>query len=193
MFTKAELRKQALAHRKNLDAQTSENLSVAIVKRTLEYLHSQENLQVLHVFLPIVKHNEIDTFLLINALRETMPNLQIVVPVSDFTDCSMTSFLLEPHTLLETNRWGIPEPKNVTAIDDRRIDAVIVPLLAFDARGYRVGYGKGFYDRFLQKCRPDVLKIGVSATEVSGEITDAEIHDVRLNVCVSPTKMYFFD
>jgi 5-formyltetrahydrofolate cyclo-ligase len=67
-----------------------------------------------------------------------------------------------------------------------KIDVVFVPLLAFDKNGNRVGYGKGFYDNFLAKCREDVIKIGLSFFEPEEIIDDVFKTDIRLDYCVTP-------
>jgi 5-formyltetrahydrofolate cyclo-ligase len=64
--------------------------------------------------------------------------------------------------------------------------------LCFDLRGFRVGYGKGFYDRFLKKCRADCKKIGLSFFEPVKEISDIEEFDVALNFAVTPQEIYNF-
>ncbi|MGC4022748.1 MAG: 5-formyltetrahydrofolate cyclo-ligase, partial [Cyclobacteriaceae bacterium] len=67
-----------------------------------------------------------------------------------------------------------------------KIDIVIVPLLAFDAAGNRVGYGKGFYDQFLKTCRKDCKKIGLSLFEASQDLISNEEHDVKLDYAITP-------
>ena len=69
---------------------------------------------------------------------------------------------------------------------------VLVPLLCFDESGHRVGYGKGFYDRFLTKCRPDTQKVGLSYFPPVKEITDADSFDIRLDLCLTPEKVWRF-
>jgi 5-formyltetrahydrofolate cyclo-ligase len=69
---------------------------------------------------------------------------------------------------------------------------VFIPLLAFDKSGHRVGYGAGYYDRFLSKCKPDCLKVGLSFFEPVDEISDADEFDVKLNHCVTPSKIWTF-
>ena len=69
---------------------------------------------------------------------------------------------------------------------------ILVPLLAYDLQGNRVGYGKGFYDRFLAKCNANVQKVGLSYFEPLDSIGDAESFDIKLNSCISPEKIWIF-
>ena len=69
---------------------------------------------------------------------------------------------------------------------------VILPLLAFDQQGYRVGYGKGFYDKFLSGCREDCLKVGFSYFEPIETIDDCNEFDVPLDLCITPQNVYVF-
>ena len=69
---------------------------------------------------------------------------------------------------------------------------VFVPLLAFDKKGHRVGYGKGFYDKFLSECKPDAIKIGLSFFEPEELITDVFESDVKLDYCVTPNSIHAF-
>ena len=72
------------------------------------------------------------------------------------------------------------------------IDLVFVPLLAFDKKGFRVGYGKGFYDKWLAGCRPDCIKVGFSYFEPVESIDDRHEFDVPLNLCITPHNVYVF-
>ena len=108
-----------------------------------------------HIFLPIIDNNEVNTQPIIDQLRSQ--NKKIVVPKVQHSH-SLAHLLLEADTSLKKNRWGIPEPETGEGIPKELIDVVFIPMLAFDKLGHRVGYGKGFYDRFLDKCRPDTLK-----------------------------------
>jgi 5-formyltetrahydrofolate cyclo-ligase len=88
--------------------------------------------------------------------------------------------------------WGIPEPVGGRVVEPTEFDVVLIPLLAFDVNGHRVGYGKGFYDRYLAACRPDCLKIGISFYEVMAPIEDVEAHDIPLDMAICPTQVYDF-
>ena len=97
-----------------------------------------------------------------------------------------------PTRQLVENRWGIAEPVGAPEVRPQQLDAVLIPLLAFDETGHRVGYGKGFYDRFLAECRPDALRIGVSLEPPVPRITDAWDGDVRLHACLTPERVWRF-
>jgi 5-formyltetrahydrofolate cyclo-ligase len=145
----------------------------------------------IHLFLPIVKFNEMDTFSIINYLGEKYPSLQIVIPRINFE--TMEHIVFDSvQTVLEKNKYDIPEPLGGTLVSAAQIDSVLVPLLAFDKKGHRVGYGKGFYDRFLTQCRPETQKIGLSFFDPVDEITDADAWDVKLNKCICPDKIWEF-
>lgn len=88
--------------------------------------------------------------------------------------------------------WGIPEPVGGRVVEPVELDVVLIPLLAFDVNGHRVGYGKGFYDRYLAACRPDCLKIGISFFESLASIEDVEAHDIALDMAICPTQVYDF-
>ena len=149
--------------------------------------------KIVHVFLPISKLKEIDTFLVISYLNKTFPHLEIVVSKTDFEKMTMDHFLFNTNeSVLALNKLNIPEPAGGKLIQTELIDAVLVPLLAFDKKGQRVGYGKGFYDRFLAQCRPDTLKIGLSFFDPVDEITDAEELDIKLDRCICPDKIWNF-
>ncbi len=107
----------------------------------------------------------------------------------------LESYAWNDKTEFVTNRFGIEEPNPATSqlVEIQTIDAVLVPLLTFDETGHRVGYGGGYYDRFLAQCRPDALKIGLSFFEPVEQIEDLNEWDVRLDICVTPDRIYRWD
>lgn len=146
----------------------------------------------IHTFLPIKRNNEIDTYLIINTLRKDFAT-DIVIPRSH-EDGTMSHYLLTKDTVFEENKWKISEPSPVGSLQYSvfNIDLVLIPLLCFDKKGFRVGYGKGYYDRFLAECRPDVLKIGLSIFEPIDEISDVTAFDVQMDYCITPNKIWSF-
>ena len=116
----------------------------------------------------------------------------IVIPKSNFEDCSLTNFLLTDNTKIKTNHYDIPEPVDGIEVPNHKLDVVFIPLLAFDKKGNRVGYGKGFYDKMLKTCKPDCIKVGLSLFKAENEISDIYEGDQALNYCVTPNKIYSF-
>jgi 5-formyltetrahydrofolate cyclo-ligase len=144
----------------------------------------------LHVFLPIPQQHEPDTWLIIHRIWAQFPGVQVAVPVVQTDGRMLRHYHLTPQTELITNKWGIPEPVGATEMPPTAFDAVLVPLLAFDQNGHRVGYGKGFYDRFLSQCRPHTQRIGLALEAPIVEITDVAPTDLALTACVTPEQVW---
>lgn len=104
----------------------------------------------------------------------------------------MVHFLLTDNIFIKKNEYHIPEPIDGIEIPNEKIDVVFIPLLAFDVYGNRVGYGKGFYDRFLALCKPETIKIGLSFFEAENIISNISLNDIQLDYCVSSKKTYVF-
>lgn len=184
---KADLRKQALKQRNSLSEAELAELNKKLLERfkTLDF----SNIRSLHIFLPILRHKEPNTFLLIDWLLEKHPEIKVIVPKADFESNLMSHFHYRGPSDLATNQFDIPEPQNAEAFNGSP-DMVVVPLLAFDSRGYRVGYGKGFYDRFLDGL--DTKKIGLSFFDATEEINDVHLNDIRLDKCITPERIIDF-
>lgn len=148
--------------------------------------------KTIHLFLPISKFKEVDTFQIIRFFKSNYPLLRIVVPRSHFEKMEMESIVFDMEQI-KNNKYGIPEPVNGITVPTNEIDAVLVPLLAFDQTGKRVGYGKGFYDRFLAQCRPETRKIGLSFFDPIDAIEDANQWDITLDACICPNKIWEFN
>ncbi len=142
-----------------------------------------------HIFLPIKKNKEVNTLHILPILQGR--DKYVVVPRTE-PGKRLTHYLLTDQTLLKNNRYQIPEPQNGIEIPPEKIDVVFLPLLGFDQKGNRVGYGKGYYDNFLEECRDDVIKVGLSYFPAVPEITDVREEDVRLDFCVTPDEVYEF-
>ncbi|TDO98429.1 5-formyltetrahydrofolate cyclo-ligase [Flavobacterium sp. 245] len=185
-------KKELRVHYKNLRATFSEE---EIEEKSLAIANNLIQLPIwdktyFHVFLPIVEHKEVDTEFVLHLLSGK--DKEIVISKSDFETRSMTHFLLTDNTKIKKNEYNIPEPINGLQVASSNIDVVFVPLLAFDIHGNRVGYGKGFYDKFLSECRPETIKIGLSFFEAVNQIDDVFELDIKLDFCVTPEKVYDF-
>lgn len=186
------IKKEARTKYKKLRQQLSEN---EIEEGSLQISNQLIRLDIwqhsfYHLFLPIESQKEINTEYILQVLAGKDKN--IVLSKSDFSTREMTHFLLTDNTTIKKNEYDIPEPIDGLEVPVSKIDVVFVPLLAFDENGNRVGYGKGFYDKFLAECKPEILKIGVSFFESEASITDVLNTDIQLDLCVTPTKVYNF-
>lgn len=185
---KNQLRIKYKKLRQELSPAQIEDLSIAIANRTLElpiWDHS-----FYHLFLSITEKREIDTEPLLHILQGKDKN--IVLSKSDFKTHRLTNYLLTDSTVLQKNEWGIPEPQGGIEILPHQIEVVFLPLLAFDLQGHRVGYGKGFYDRFLSACSGTTIKVGLSFFEPEQQIPGVLSSDVPLDFCVTPHRIYRF-
>lgn len=188
-MNKDELRKHYLAKRISLTEREHRALNEKIVER---FFHDVElsSIKILHLFLPIESKRELNTWPIIERLQKTLPHIQLVLP--RVRENEMDSILFEGPTQLIKTKWGMVEPKEGKPVNPWDIDLILVPLLAVDKQGHRVGYGKGFYDRFLKSCRPDCIKVGVSFFEPEALIQEKLEADVILNRCITPTKTHQF-
>ena len=142
-----------------------------------------------HIFLPIQRHNEVNTEYLLHILQGK--DKSVVLSKSNFETREMTHILLQENTIIRDTEFGIPEPLEGLEVLPEQLDVIFVPLLAFNEQGHRIGYGKGFYDRFLSKCRKNSLKIGLSFFDVDTSFIH-ENRDFPLDYCITPKKNYGF-
>ncbi len=141
-------------------------------------------IKFLHCFVSIEKFNEVDTRLIFERLWRDFPCITTVVPRINIETGEMQNLNFTSRTRLIKNVWGIDEPTHNECVETELIDVVLVPLLCFDEVGHRVGYGKGFYDRFLSRCRTDCLKIGLSFFPPVEAIDDVGGHDMEFDFCI---------
>ncbi len=187
---KAECRIIYEAKRKRLDAFSLQDRSAAIVKLFDSYKIPKPS--YLLSYSPITYRKEFDVSACEQVLVEKFPGLRITWPKIGNDSISMGAFEIGDKKMFLKNRFDILEPLGSEAVDPLQLDIIFVPLLAFDTEGFRVGYGKGYYDRFLKLCRPTALKVGFSFFEPVEPIEDINEFDVPLNLCISPTRIYEF-
>lgn len=184
---KAEIREKYKQLRKQLEDSEIDSFSMKIANRSLELAIWDKTYY--HIYLPIRKFREVNTEYLLHIIQGR--DKSVVLSKSDMKTGTMTHLLLQENTLIREGAFGIPEPEDGIEISPELLDVVFVPLLAFNEDGHRVGYGKGYYDRFLAKCRPDCLKIGLSFFEAEPFFIH-EIRDFPLDCCITPKKIHCF-
>ncbi len=142
-------------------------------------------------FYPADSKAEVDSFLLTRYLRFVNPGMEVAYP--RIAGNGAMEAVLPPHDdAFEPNDYQIMEPTSGRIMDPSEIDLVLVPLLAYDRQGNRVGYGKGYYDRYLSRCRPDCIKVGLSYFDPIDRIDDATEFDIPLDLCITPQAVYVF-
>ncbi len=186
MNTKKALRKKLLDYRNSLSEDEVSARSVSICNR-LSGLDEIQKANNIHCFWPITEKREIDTIPFIEQLCSSNKNVVLPVVVS-FIDTvpsenRMEHRLYEGETNLITNRWGVKEPAKKSLFPVCKLDAVVVPALGVARNGYRLGYGKGYYDEFLSQCECPFICPVYSACLL--ESIPALPHDIPVGIIVT--------
>jgi 5-formyltetrahydrofolate cyclo-ligase len=141
---------------------------------------------------PIEENNEPNTHLFNDYIEFKNPAMKFLYPKTDFERQEMEAIEVNADTAFQKNGRNIHEPIDGIVTDAMTIDMILVPLIIFDKHGYRLGYGKGFYDKYLKRCRPDCLKVGFCYFEPIDPIEGTGEFDVPLNLCITPNNAYVF-
>jgi 5-formyltetrahydrofolate cyclo-ligase len=179
-MTKPELRTLYLAKRLLIPEEEFQQKSESITNQLLEIILDRKPRKVL-LFLPIEQKREFDCRPLAKKLWSL--GVENLIPSANFQTKEMQFSVFDPDTKLEQNKYGILEPKNPTFIIELSDSLTVVPLLIQDKNNFRVGYGGGFYDRFLAKNK-ETYSVGVSFFEALSFNIDFEVQDIALNQVV---------
>jgi 5-formyltetrahydrofolate cyclo-ligase len=154
---KAALRKKARALRNSVPAAAIAERSARIVA-ALGAIDVFNRAQRVALFWPIEGRNEVSLVALDGRLRAR--GVEVAYPAIDPETREMTFRLIGDPTQMVERGLGFREPAE-SEPEAERLDVVIVPALQLDARGHRIGYGAGFYDRALARFCPPAVAIGV--------------------------------
>lgn len=193
-YTKKYLRQVFQQKRNELSTEEIEEKSKKIFNHFFSLI-VVEKTSVGHIFLPISKKKEVDTFIVLREIWEKYPQITTLTSIMNWENQSLTHIKITKNSTFVENQWKILEPMIENENDiysPEKIDWVIIPLLAFDEKGYRVGYGKGFYDKFLATCNDKILKIGVSFFPAIHRIEDINNFDVQVDCCITPNEIFNF-
>jgi 5-formyltetrahydrofolate cyclo-ligase len=186
---KALLRKEYLSRRTNLTDSEVDSMSRFIAEDFFKHINLRK-VETIHAFLPIQKNKEVNTWPIIN--RAISLGKKIAISKTDIKNQLMVNFYHTQNMEMQENEWGIPEPVAGEFCPDEDIDLVVMPLLVADRFGQRVGYGKGFYDRFLRQCRSDAIKVGLSLFPPVEVISDVNKYDVKLDYLITPRDFFAY-
>jgi 5-formyltetrahydrofolate cyclo-ligase len=152
---KRELRARMKAVRASIDAGDRAAWSEDIVRRVLE-LPELAVADTVSAFLAF--GSEMPTDELIAELDQA--GKRVAVPLLRDGEIEMVAY--RPGDPLETSSYGMSEPSAGKPVEPRALDLLITPGLAFDRRGFRLGFGGGFYDRYVRRTRPEALRVGIA-------------------------------
>ncbi len=185
---KKDLRKKYLAKRHEM-SEFDVNRETKLI---LDLLASNFNFKdkIISLYLPIKSKKEFDTFSVLDLLLNQ--NSKVGIPKTIFEENDMFHFEFEDFNQLELNKYNIPEPLFGNPISADEFDYVFVPLLTIDKFGNRVGYGKGFYDRFFKKCNKKCKFIGLYLFDEIEVIDDLNEFDLPIHYCITPSKIIKF-
>lgn len=185
---KRALRRVLLKARKELSPEAYQKGSQQICNQLWEGI-LQTKCGAIHLFLPHLKQKEVNLYPLIERLlRAGHP----VISSKMALEGGLTHHAIGRETLLTRNHLGILEPSDTPPLTNAilsTIDVVIIPLLGVDRFGHRLGYGGGFYDRFLPQI-PKATRIGLSLLPILEEPLPSEPHDIPLHRVITPDEVH---
>lgn len=189
-MTKTEVRKIYRERRKGLSESEVEKFSDLMLIQ-FQNLHLEVP-EVIMSYAPLVTVNEFDPYNILEYCKFKNPAVHVCYPVINEEESGLTAIQVTPDTAFMENKYSIDEPVAGEKMKPQSLDMILIPLLSFDVNGNRIGYGKGYYDRFLKHCRKDVLKVGFSFFEAHSIFEHIDLHDIPLDHCITPQLSYSF-
>jgi 5-formyltetrahydrofolate cyclo-ligase len=187
MIKKKIVRDGILLLRKKMTKEEVQQKSQAILEQLIQ-LKEYKDSSCVSIYLSFA--NEVDTFMIINKMKSH--GKKIVIPYTDASRVELIPVYLEdPSKDLTMSAFGYPEPIFERAVKAQieDIDLVIVPGVAFDVTKNRIGFGKGYYDKYLSKMRPEVKKIAVAYDYQVLESIPSEDHDVKMDYVMTESRI----
>jgi 5-formyltetrahydrofolate cyclo-ligase len=184
---KKRLRTRLLRLRETMDAETVRRWSRAVTE-TLVDLESFRRAGTVFFYLPF--RNEVDTW---DAIRFAwQAGKRVVVPKTDPKTKTMELYAIHPDTPLIEGAYGILEPPEEPGrcVIPAAVDLAVVPGVGFDEKGYRLGYGGGYYDRFFSGAGAGMIRVGVAYPFQMVETVFPEVHDQRMHVVITPERVW---
>jgi len=182
---KNTLRKVYLEKRKFLSQAEYESRNEMLSHRFIQFIERHQ-FKSIHSFIPIKKNKEPDTFPFIQFLWTQKADIDVLTGVSDLKSPIMKHVKITQETTFLENAWGIPEPKDGISYPVDKIDCVLVPMVVGSKSGHRIGYGKGYYDRFLQKCSSETLFVGITLGPLLDGNLYSDHYDIPMDVMITP-------
>ncbi len=180
---KKALRKEIFKQRKALTESDYHAFSEAIMRNLTEagFMGGRRNV---HLYYPI--NNEVNTIVLIEQLWSK--GIEVIMPRTDIPGKKIDNYRVSSFDQLESTTFNLLEPKTSTPKHTEDCDIILIPGLAFDHDLNRIGYGGGFYDRFLANSK--ALKVALAYDFQVRESIPTEEHDIKMDHIVTERKVY---
>lgn len=185
---KYRIRQQILSMRNGLDEETRQEFSHKIVTTFLG-LNLVVNARAIHTYLSFGTEVETSEILAAGFATDKKIITSVIAPV----DGTLVHTEITPHTRFTRGKFGVPTPVGSTTVTTIELgltpdDIIAVPIVAFDRRRNRLGYGKGYYDRFLSETT--ATRVGLAFSCQEAPLIPAEPHDALLDIIVTEIGMF---
>ncbi|MCS7202170.1 MAG: 5-formyltetrahydrofolate cyclo-ligase [Dictyoglomus sp.] len=178
---KDSLRKKLIKKRNSIENREEKSF---IIYLNLKDLDIWKRAEITHIYISF--GSEVDTrFIIYHALAE---NKKVLCPIINEKDLLVGE--IKSFNDLIPGPYGILQPKISINFDLEKIDVIIVPGVAFDKEGFRLGYGKGFYDRFLAKLKKPI-KIGLIYDELIIDSLPRNEEDIPVDIIISEKRIIY--
>lgn len=185
-MNKRELRKEMIIVRNKVRQKSKKDVAIFENLKNLDVFNDAES-----VFIYISTENEVNTIKIIKWCIKN--NKRVFVPRIIKGKGAMEAIEIKHLLHLRKNNFGILEPvAGVGVFNASGIDLVIMPGIAFDKNGGRIGYGGGYYDRFLQKdCDGEIIALAYEDQVI--EHIPMDNHDIRVQKLITETNLYIME
>lgn len=185
---KAIVRNEIKKKRMNISEDDAEYYSKIIIEKLMKKDFFQKSITV---YTYVNFNKEVDTIDLINACLESGKNIAIPVTYKDKSGiiCMKPAIIKNTDFKKGFMNIKIPRNDNIKKVSLDKIDLIIVPGVAFDERGYRIGYGSGCYDRFLVKINKKCIKVGLAYDFQVVKKIDEEKYDIPMDYIVTEKRV----
>jgi len=187
MSIRKRLRREVLVARDRLSA-ADRNRKSRLIEENLWQLDEISRAKTLFIYVHF--RSEVETLALIRHCIAR--GKRVGVPLTDVQNSRLLPYVIhDPDQDLQPGYCGIPEPVRgrLSALDPGAIDTVVLPGSVFDEQGGRLGYGGGYYDRFLTKDAPQARRVGIAFEEQIVAQVPLLAHDQRLHVLVTEERI----
>lgn len=181
---KDSVREELIARRNEITEQQHREWSDRIIQ-TLKVQSEFQEAKTVHCYVSMNKRREVDTHSMLKELVDSQK--QVAVPVMEFGSNRLHHHRLKSFEELVPNDWGVPEPVNIRPIQPTEFDLIIVPMAGGDEQCNRMGYGKGYYDRFLKEAECPAIGLSYECTILPS--IPADSHDVALTRIITEKRV----